>query len=195
MRIVVVRHGQTAWSITSQHTGRTDIPLTDVGREEALRAAATLTDWDFARSYTSPLQRASVTAEIAGFGHASVDDNLVEWHYGDHEGKRTVDIVVEEPGFSKWTTAPPNGESVDQVGQRVDTFLTRVRDECDPASDVVVFAHGHLLAVFIARWLALPASEGKRFPLETAAVSVLGEYRGNPVLRSLNHQCGHPLHT
>ncbi len=190
MRIVAVRHGETEWSKIGQHTGRTDLPLTEHGKHEASNIAAVLRTWDFVDSYTSPLQRASATAALAGFADAEIDDDLMEWDYGEHEGRRTVDIVAETPGFSKWDQRPPGGESIEEVGVRADRFLARVRpSDLKPAGDVVVFAHGHFLSTLIARWLELPASNGRLFPLKTATLSVLDTYQGRPVLRTLNSEC------
>ncbi len=191
MRIVAVRHGETEWSKIGQHTGRTDLPLTDYGETEASKTASVLATWDFHQAFTSPLQRAATTASLAGFPGATVDDDLMEWAYGEHEGRRTVDIVVESPGFSKWLQRPPGGESVEEVGVRADRFLAKLRTaaaETD-ATDTVVFAHGHFLAILIARWLELPASNGRLFPLKTATLSVLETYQDRPVLRALNSEC------
>lgn len=192
LRLVLVRHGQTSWSMASKHTGRTDIPLTDEGRKEAELAAASLTEWTFDQVLTSSLSRARETAYIAGFDDAAVDDDLLEWDYGEHEGRRTVDIVAERPGFSKWSERPPGGESVEEVGNRVDRVIQRLRS-AQGLGDVALFAHGHTLAVLIARWLELPASEGQRFPLSTATLTLLDSYRESPVLRFFNHRCGAPL--
>ncbi|MEE9416998.1 MAG: histidine phosphatase family protein [Acidimicrobiales bacterium] len=191
-RLVLIRHGQTEWSMTSRHTGRTDIPLTDVGREEAELAAASLTEWRFDKVFTSSLSRARETATIAGFGHATIDNDLLEWDYGEHEGRRTVDILLEHPDFSKWSERPPAGESVEEVGERVDRVIQRFKSN-EASGDVALFAHGHTLAILIARWLELPASEGRRFPLSTATLTLLDHYRENPVLRFFNHRCGAPL--
>ncbi len=191
MRIVAIRHGETEWSISGQHTGRTDLPLTDGGRIEANNAAAVLRSWSFEKAFTSPLVRASETAALAGFPDAVVDPDLMEWDYGEHEGRRTVDIVAETPGFSKWLERPPAGESVEEVGERADRFLEGLKTpaEGSGSGDVVVFAHGHFLSILIARWLDLPASKGELFPLKTATLSLLDLYRERPVLRSLNSEC------
>lgn len=188
-RLVVVRHGETEWSATGRHTGRTDLALTTQGRHEAELAAGTLAGWTFAGSYSSPLRRADETARIAGFTPV-LDDRLMEWDYGDVEGMRNDDIVATRPGWSKWTSEVPGGEQVADVAARADDFL---RDLRSVDGDLVVFAHGHFLSILIARWLDMPAIEGRRFPLATATVSVLSTKRNDRILDTLNHRCGHDL--
>ncbi len=197
-RLVLIRHGQTEWSVSGQHTGRSDIPLTEHGRFEATEARTTLEGWEFSAVFSSPLQRAAETAEIVGLAPPiQLDDRLQEWDYGDVDGKRTVEMRETIPGWSVWTHPDTTAESVDDVGARIDSFL----NEALPAlgaeaaqSDVAIFAHGHLLAVFIARWLGLDAIEGRRFKLATATVSLLDFHREDRVLRALNHRCGEALH-
>ena len=186
-QIVLVRHGQTEWSANGRHTGRTDIPLTDQGENEARLVTATLADWDFEAAFSSPLIRARETARLAGF-NPIVDPDLVEWDYGEIEGRTNDEITAAQPGWSKWIDGPPGGETAAEVGERADAFFDRV-DEIP--GEVVVFAHGHFLSIAIARWLGLPAIEGRRFPLRTATVSVLGAKRDDHVLLLLNHLCGH----
>lgn len=189
-QLLVIRHGQTEWSATGRHTGRTDIPLTDRGRREARDAARTLDGWHLAQAYTSPLQRARETAEIvAPVCGLAVDHDLVEWDYGDVEGETTPQTRERIPGWSVWTHEITGGESVDEVGARADRFLGRVAADV-PSGNVVVFAHGHLLAILIARWCGLPAVEGRRFALATATVSLLGWHREDRVIRALNHRVG-----
>ena len=191
--LVLVRHGETAWSRTGRHTGRTDIPLTDDGRAEAASVAPTLVGWTIGAAVTSPLTRAKETAEIAGFPCGlAVDDQLVEWDYGQLEGLTQAEIVERRPGFSKWHDPVPLGESPDEVGERADDVIRRWAPAPD-GPDVVLFAHGHLLAILAARWTGLPAVEGRRFPLETATITVLGTKRNDRVIRRLNHRCGLPL--
>lgn len=193
-QLLVIRHGETDWSRTGKHTGRTDIPLTDQGRDEARSAAATLVDWHIDRVYSSPLQRARETAELVGLAPPiEIDSSLVEWDYGDFEGVRTADTRVDHPGWSVWTNEITGGESVDQVGERADAFLARL-DRDVPDGTAVVFAHGHYLAILIARWCGLEAVEGRRFALATATVSLLGSHREDRVVRALNHRCGDSLH-
>lgn len=189
-KIVLVRHGETEWSRDGQHTGRTDIPLTELGREQACLVGPTLKGWTFSHRFSSPLQRARETAEISAVSHDPgaliLDDDLLEWDYGKYEGRTNADIVSEEPGWSKWFSDLEGGESAQDVGVRADRAIDRI----DAASDdgpVIVFAHGHFLAIMIARWLCLPAVEGRRFVLETATVSVLSMKRDDRVLRILNY--------
>ena len=189
-RLVLVRHGETEWSLSGRHTGRTDLPLTAKGEDEARLVPATLTSWEFAHVFSSPLLRARETARLAGFDPV-FDDDLMEWDYGEVEGRRNDEITAEQPGWSKWDGLVPGGESVEDVGVRADRFIDRV-SQLD--GDVVAFAHGHLLSVTIARWLGLDASEGKRFPLATATVTVLGQKRSDRILETLNHSCGASLH-
>lgn len=187
--LVLVRHGATEWSAVDKHTGRTDLPLTDAGKIEAEKIKSRLATWRFDRVFASPLQRARHTAGLAGFPTPVIDDDLMEWDYGEHEGRTTVDIRTDDPSFSKWHQRPPGGESVEDVGARVDRFLNRIT-EGQPADgvvdDVVVFAHGHLLAILIARWLGLSPGDGVRFPLRTATLTVLGNKRECSVIHMLN---------
>ncbi len=193
-QLLVIRHGQTEWSRSGRHTGRTDIPLTDQGRAEATHAARTLRGWDLAGAYASPLRRARETAElVAPMCGLTVDDALMEWDYGIYEGESTPEVRVAVPGWSVWTHEIIGGESVEQVGDRADRFLARFDREV-PTGNAVVFAHGHLLAILIARWCGLPTVEGRRFALATATVSLLGWHRQDRVIRALNHRCGDALH-
>ncbi|MEM8904131.1 MAG: histidine phosphatase family protein [Actinomycetota bacterium] len=191
-QLLVIRHGETEWSRTGRHTGRTDLPLTDRGRDEARDAARTLLDWRIDHVAASPLARARETAELVGLEPPIViDHDLVEWDYGDFEGERTVDTRRSTPDWSVWTHPITGGESVEDVGDRVDAFLGRI-DGLD--GNVAVFAHGHLLAVLIARWCGLRPVEGRRFALATATVSLLGHHREDRVVRAINHRCGDALH-
>jgi len=192
-QLLVIRHGQTAWSIAGKHTGRTDVALTDVGRDEARAIALTLAGWSVQHAYTSPLARARETAELVSPACGiDVDSDLVEWDYGVFEGETTPRSRERIPGWSVWTHAITGGETVDQVGERADRFLRRVGAEV-PEGNAVVFAHGHLLAILIARWCGLPAVEGRRFALATATVSLLGWHREDRVIRALNHRVGDVL--
>lgn len=191
-KIVLVRHGETEWSRDGQHTGLTDIPLTTNGREQAKQVGPTLAGWTFSHRFSSPLQRARETAEISGVEHSpgalQLDDDLLEWDYGKYEGRTNAAIQEDEPGWSKWDGPLEGGESAHDVGIRADRAIERI----DTASDdgpVVVFAHGHFLAILIARWLGLPARDGRLFVLETATVSVLSMKRTDRVLRILNYGC------
>lgn len=189
-QLLVIRHGQTAWSVAGKHTGRTDVPLTDVGREEARDAARTLDGWSLQRAYTSPLSRARETAEIVSPACGLVvDDLLLEWDYGVFEGETTPETRARIPGWSVWTNEMTGGETVDAVGERADRFIARVEAEV-PDGNAAAFAHGHFLAILIARWCGLPAVEGRRFALATATVSLLGWHREDRVIRALNHRVG-----
>jgi probable phosphoglycerate mutase len=169
--LYLARHGETAWSLSGQHTGLTDLPLTPRGERNARRLGERLKGKAFAQVFTSPLQRASKTCELAGFSDAVVDADLVEWNYGDFEGKTTAEILQIRPGWRLFDDGCPGGETVAQIGARADRVLARLRTA---AGDVLVFSSGHLLRVLTARWLGLPPSEGRLFLLSTAALSILG---------------------
>lgn len=170
--LCLARHGETAWSLSGQHTGLTDLPLTPRGEQHARRLGERLQGRSFARVLTSPLQRAARTGELAGFGAvAVVDPDLVEWNYGDYEGRRTADIHQERPGWQIFRDGCPGGESLEQIGARADRVIQRVREV---PGDVLLFSSGHFLRVFTARWLGLTATEGRCFLLSTASLSVLG---------------------
>jgi broad specificity phosphatase PhoE len=182
----LVRHGETAWSANGQHTGRTDIPLTERGRERAQRLAEHpgLAGDAFALVLCSPLLRARDTAALAGFGdRAQPDPDLCEWDYGDMEGKRTSDIRRTHPGWDIWSDGVVNGETVDQVGGRADRVIARCRAANGPS---LLFAHGHVLRILAARWLGQPAVDGRLYALDAAAVSVLGWERERPVVARWN---------
>lgn len=191
-QLLVIRHGQTEWSKSGRHTGRTDVPLTDQGRDEARAATRTLAEWTIDRAYASPLWRARETAQLVGFDDVIVDDNLLEWDYGDYEGETTPQSRERVANWSVWTHEITGGETVDEVGIRADRFLAGLERE-NPEGNAVVFAHGHLLAILIARWCRLPAVEGRRFALATATVSLLGWHREDRVIRALNHRVGDVL--
>ena len=183
--VYLVRHGETAWSAARRHTGRTDVPLTERGEHQARALGARLSGVAFARVLTSPLQRATRTCELAGFPGAERDPDLVEWNYGDYEGRRTDDIRAARPGWNLFRDGCPNGETADDVGERADRVIARVRAAPGP---VLVFASAHILRVVAARWLRLPAVGGSLLLLSTASVSVLGCEHGldQPVLRLWN---------
>ena len=169
--IYLARHGETAWSVTGQHTGLTDLPLTERGERNALRLGQRLAGSVFAKVLTSPLQRAFRTCERAGFGAvAEVDPDLVEWNYGDYEGLRTAEIHTVRPGWQLFRDGCPNGESPQDVGARADRVVSRVRAF---KADVLIFSSGHFLRVFAARWLGLEPFAGKFFMLDTASLSAL----------------------
>ena len=181
--VYLARHGETAWSLSGQHTGLTDLTLTDRGERNAVSLGQRLQGLAFAQVFTSPLQRARRTCELAGLGDAAeVLPDLVEWNYGDYEGVRTHDIHRQRPDWNLFQHGCPGGEMPDQVGARADRVIARVR-EVD--GNVALFSSGHFLRVLAARWLGLPASEGRLFVLSTASLSALG-YEHNlsePVIR------------
>jgi probable phosphoglycerate mutase len=185
--VFLVRHGQTEWSALGRHTGRTDIPLTDLGRRQAEALGGMLAGAPFAEVLSSPLSRAWETMERAGYGsEAAAVDDLMEWDYGAYEGLRTAEIRLEVPDWSVWTHEIPGGESAEDVGARTDRVIERLIDVPGPA---VVFAHGHLLRAFAARWMGLPPAVGRTLGLDTATVSVLGWERENRVIRHWNEAC------
>jgi broad specificity phosphatase PhoE len=170
--IVLVRHGETAWSASGQHTSHTDVPLTDKGRARAAKLRERLAGFDFALVLTSPMSRARDTAELAGFGdRAVVDENLCEFDYGEYEGRTTAEIREERPGWDVWRDDSPGGETPEQVGERTDRVIERA---LAAGGDVALFAHGHLLRVLGARWMGTPARTGGNLGLSTGAVCELG---------------------
>jgi broad specificity phosphatase PhoE len=182
--VVLVRHGETEWSRSGQHTSRTDVPLTDAGRATAARLGGALPIREFTLVLTSPLQRARDTCSAAGFGRlASSCPDLVEWDYGDYEGRTTVDIRTERPGWTLWRDGVPGGETVEEVGARADRVIARVRAA---GGDALLFSHGHFLRVLAARWVELAPADGARFALDAGAWSQVGWEREQPVLRQWN---------
>jgi probable phosphoglycerate mutase len=188
--VYLARHGETAWSISGQHTGLTDLPLTERGERNARSLGERLKGLTFAAVFTSPLQRAMRTCELAGFGdRAEVDRDLLEWNYGQYEGRRSADIRKERPDWQLFRDGCPGGESPDQVGARADRVVSRVRALASRAAsapgDVLLFSSGHFLRVLAARWLGLEPAAGRYFLLSTASLSALGyeHDRGQPVIR------------
>jgi len=170
--VYLARHGETAWSVSGQHTGLTDLPLTERGERNAQRLGERLNGMTFARVFTSPLQRAVRTCELAGFkAAAEVDRDLVEWNYGQYEGRRTEEIQTERPDWQLFRDGCPGGESPQQVGARADRVVSRVRAI---QGDVLLFSSGHFLRVLAARWLDLEPAAGRYFMLITASLSALG---------------------
>jgi len=170
--VYLARHGETAWSLSGQHTGRTDLPLTERGERNARALGERLRGLTFAKVFTSPLQRAARTCELAGFaGAAEIDPDLVEWDYGQYEGRRSAEIHVERPDWQLFRDGCPGGESPGQIGARADRVVGRVRAV---KGDVLVFSSGHFLRVLAARWLGLDAAGGRYFLLSTASLSTLG---------------------
>ncbi len=184
--IYVARHGETAWSLSGQHTGLTDLPLTDNGRRNAVLLGARLKGVPFAKVFTSPLQRARVTCDLAGFGAvAEIDPDLLEWNYGDYEGKTTAEILAGRPDWNLFRDGCPGGESPAQIGARADRVVSRVRAV---NGDVLLFSSAHISRVLAARWLGLPPSGAQYFLLSTASLSQLS-YEHNlskPVIQLWN---------
>jgi probable phosphoglycerate mutase len=174
--IYLARHGETAWSLTGQHTGLSDIPLTERGERNAVRLGERLRGITFAAVFSSPLQRARRTCELAGYGGvARVDPDLVEWNYGDYEGLRTAEIHQRDPGWNVFREGGPHGESVSDVSGRADRVVARVREI---AGSVLVFSSGHFLRSLAARWVGLPVASGQYLALDTAALSIVGYEHG-----------------
>jgi broad specificity phosphatase PhoE len=170
--VCLARHGETAWSLTGQHTGLTDLPLTPQGERNARRLGDRLGGMNFVRVYTSPLKRAADTCRLAGFGGlAEVLPDLVEWDYGEYEGRRTVDIHAERPEWNLFRDGCPGGETPEQVRQRADRVVNRVRAA---AGNVLVFSSGHFLRVLAARWMGLAPETARHLLLNTASLSTLG---------------------
>src|SRR6185369_3633507 len=179
----LARHGETAWTISRQHTGRTDLPLTAQGEAEARGLATRLDGLKFAAVLTSPLQRARRTCELAGFGSdAIVEPDMMEWNYGAYEGRTSAEIHAERPDWDLFRDGCPGGESPDQIGARADRVIRRVREI---AGNTLLFSSGHVLRVFAARWLGLDPGAGRYFLLGTASLSVVGyeHNRSEPVIR------------
>jgi probable phosphoglycerate mutase len=170
-RVYFVRHGETEWSLSGQHTGRTDLPLTSRGEEKARKLTELLKGIEFARVFTSPRQRAKRTCELAGLGRAAqIEPDLAEWDYGDYEGVRSSDIRKSQPDWNIFADGCPGGEMPDQISTRADRLIDRVREA---AGNVALFSHGHFGRVLAARWIGLPVIDAQRFTLDTASVSIL----------------------
>ena len=187
--VVLIRHGETAWTLTGQHTGLTDLDLTEAGATSAKNLRALLHDFRFTRAFTSPLKRARQTAELAGFGKvAEPEPNLCEWHYGDYEGRTTAAIRAERPDWRLFEHGCPNGETPETVGERADRVLKRIQRVHGDSGNVLIFAHSDILRILVARWLRLPAVEGRRFLLATSSLSILGYDHdlNEPTVRRLN---------
>jgi broad specificity phosphatase PhoE len=183
-RIWLIRHGETEWSLSGQHTSRTEIPLLEVGERRAAATGRALAGKQFALVLTSPRLRARETARLAGYGGvAQVDNDLQEWDYGVYEGITTADIRKHTPGWLVWDGPVPGGETIEQVGARADQAIARAA-EID--GDVAFFAHGHILRVLAARWIGLPPIGGRLFALETGSISILGYERVTRVIAQWN---------
>jgi broad specificity phosphatase PhoE len=182
--VVLVRHGETEWSRDGKHTGRTDVPLTDNGRSQAKALGDVLRGWSFAAVWTSPRARATESCRLAGLGDvAVVRDELQEWDYGSYEGRTTVEVREERPGWTLWRDGVPDGETAEEVGARADRVVTELR-QLDGAA--AVFSHGHFLRVLTARWLGLDPREGRLFALDTGTIGVLGYERETAIVRLWN---------
>ena len=185
--LYLVRHGETEWSRNGRHTSVTDLPLTPAGEEQARALRGHLDPKDFPLVLCSPRRRARHTAELAGFTGASepiVDEDLVEWFYGDYEGRTSLDIRDSEPEWTIWRSGAPNGESVAEVGSRLARVAARVR--ASGVDQAICFAHGHALRALTMVWLGFDIGLGGQFPLDTSTVSVLGEAKGQPALHRWN---------
>ena len=178
-----MRHGETEWSRSGQHTSVTDLPLLPESEDAARALAPRLADHDFGLVLSSPRLRARRTAELAGFPNPEVDEDLAEWSYGDYEGLTSEQIHERDPGWTIWTGHTPGGETAQQVSDRLDRVVKRARDA---EGDVLLFAHGHSLRALAARWLELPVAEGRLLRLDTATISVLGYEHDEPVILRWN---------
>jgi probable phosphoglycerate mutase len=182
-KLYFIRHGETAWSITRQHTGCTDLPLTETGQSQARALAPWLRAIEFSHVFTSPLQRARTTCVLAGLGAtASVDRDLAEWDYGDYEGKRSSDIRVQRPGWNAFVDGCPGGEMPGDISARADRLILRL---CTLHGNIALFSHGEFAGVLAARWLGLPVSAGPHFCLDTASLSILAHNPNHPDVRTI----------
>ena len=185
--VVLVRHGETAWSRTGHHTSHTDLPLMEEGRQMALQLREPLKQWEFAEVWTSPLRRAIDTCELANQGHrAQQRPDLTEWNYGDYEGMTKGEIRARDPEWSIWKKGVPKGEKIKDVAQRADRVIAAAQKATGP---VLLFSHGHMLRVLAARWLGLPPADGRLFALNTASISVLAlnaEEGNQPLIQRWN---------
>ena len=184
MRVYLARHGETEWTLSEQHTGRTDIPLTEHGRSQAAELRGLFAHHrPVEKAFTSPLSRAVESAALAGFEDAQTTDELLEFDYGEYEGVTTADIRQERPDWYLWRDGSPGGETPADVGGRVDQLIDRLRAD---GVDTVLFSHGHVLRALTARWLGLGPEAGGLFRLETATISTLGYERAVPVMWGWN---------
>ena len=189
--VALVRHGQTEWSKTARHTGRTDIPLTDLGRKQARALGRMIEDDQFDQMLSSPLSRAWETMELAGLvGQAVASSDLVEWDYGEYEGLSTVEIRLDHPGWTVWTHPIIGGESIEDVSVRADLVISSLLES---EGSAVLFAHAHILRILAARWMGLSPEAGAALSLDTATLSTLGWERENRVIRTWNVMC--PIHS
>jgi probable phosphoglycerate mutase len=169
-RLFLIRHGETEWSLSGRHTGSTDLPLTPHGEEEARALGRLLAGVSFARVLTSPRLRAGQTAQLAGLGDAEIEPDLAEWNYGEYEGRRSVDIGQERPGWNIFRDGCPGGEAPDEVGARADRLLESLREQ---RGDIALVSHGHFGRVLAMRWIGLPVLAGRHFATRTASLGIL----------------------
>jgi broad specificity phosphatase PhoE len=183
-QVYLIRHGETEWSLTGQHTGITDLPLTEHGRMLAKRLKPVLAKQKFVMVLTSPLKRARDTCELAGLGLAAqIDNDLIEWNYGEYEGLTSREIREKTPGWLLFENGCPGGETPAQVGVRADHIIARARDQ---QGNVALFAHGHLLRVIAARWLGFAAGAGRHFLVDTGTLNILSYYQEIPAIKEWN---------
>src|SRR5215510_5175724 len=183
-KVYLMRHGETEWSLSGQHTGMTDIPLTENGRAAARLLRPVLAEESFALVLTSPLHRARETCELAGFGNrAHVESDLMEWNYGEYEGLTPHEIHAKRPDWMIFRDGCPGAELPEQIGARVDRVIAKAHDT---EGNVALFAHGHVFRVLVARWIGLSSRAGQRFLLNTATLNILGFYRDTPALKIWN---------
>ena len=176
-QIFLIRHGETAWSKSGQHTSRTDLPINEQGEQEARTLAGRLREIKFSRVFTSPRQRARRTCELAGLGSkAEIEPDLAEWDYGDYEGLRTAEIFKSQPDWNLFRDGCPHGEMPGEISQRADRLIARLRML---EGNIALFSHGHFGRVLAARWIGLPVNEAQRFLLNTASLSILGYEHNN----------------
>ena len=187
-QLFLLRHGETEWSLSGAHTGRTDLPLTERGQQRAQAIGTYLNARPFAAIMTSPMLRARETCRLAGYSDsAKIEENLREWDYGDYEGRSTPDIRKDRPGWNLWEDGVPNGETVEQVADRARRVINKALFEAKNAGgDCALFAHGHILRILTACWLTLPPNAGRLFALDTATVSILGWERDTRAIRLWN---------
>ena len=185
-KVLLIRHGETEWSLSGQHTGTTDIPLTENGRAVAKLLKPALAEQIFALVLTSPLRRARETCDLAGLSdRVEIDRDLAEWNYGEYEGLTPQQIHAVRPGWMVFTDGCPGGEGPDQVEARIDRVIARIR-AVSAEGNVAVFSHGHVIRAFAARWLGFRAAEGRFFLLDPATVNVMSYYRGIPAIKRWN---------
>lgn len=192
-RVVIVRHGETEWSRTGQHTGSTDLPLTGAGRRKAALLAPALARFEFSHVLTSPLRRAVETCELAGLGGRGEPlDGLREWDYGDFEGVTTAEIHERSPDWNLFADGAPGGESPSEVAERADEVIASARRIlADEAGDVALFGHGHFSVALCVRWIGLPIGYGRGFSLDTGSLSILGWHHSDAVIRLFNQRPDH----